>query len=450
MLKNNTQKRLASGIITIVVLAICLCITTFALISSIVSVDKNLFHTGSIKINLNDGKPVISEDEFTFEPGMTVKKDFFIENEGSWQAYYKIYLDDVTGGLAKVLQITIKEDSKILYSGTAAQLTKQQVKAADDLLEAGEHKDLSVYFHYPQNAGNASQGNSMTFTICADATQTKNNPNTVFDQVKKGWINLKALGIIRNVIVWIIAACAICMMIFTIISVTTFDRTDRDLFGYKAFISLSDSMSATDFNAGDLVITKEVDPYTLEAGDIIAFTSQDTSNYGEVVTHKIRRITTDNAGELGFVTYGTTTDTDDETVVTYSYVLGKYTSHIPKVGTFFQFLKTVPGYIVCILVPFVLLILLEGVRCIRLFRKYKAEQQEELQSERDKVEAERAETQRMMEELMKLRAQMEQQGEGFDNSQELQGSTQVKGTPIKAMPRHEQNNKPDQDEREAL
>ena len=251
-------------------------------------------------------------------------------------------------------------------------------------------------------------------------------------------------------IVWIIAACAICMMIFTIISVTTFDRTDRDLFGYKAFISLSDSMSATDFNAGDLVITKEVDPYTLEAGDIIAFTSQDTSNYGEVVTHKIRRITTDNAGELGFVTYGTTTDTDDETVVTYSYVLGKYTSHIPKVGTFFQFLKTVPGYIVCILVPFVLLILLEGVRCIRLFRKYKAEQQEELQSERDKVEAERAETQRMMEELMKLRAQMEQQGEGFDNSQELQGSTQVKGTPIKAMPRHEQNNKPDQDEREAL
>ncbi len=181
MLKNNTQKRLASGIVTIVVLAICLCITTFALISSIVSVDKNLFHTGSIKINLNDGKPVISEDEFTFEPGMTVKKDFFIENEGSWQAYYKIYFDDVTGGLAKVLQITIKEDSKILYSGTAAQLTKQQVKAADDLLEAGEHKDLSVYFHYPQNAGNASQGSGMTFTICADATQTKNNPNMVFD-----------------------------------------------------------------------------------------------------------------------------------------------------------------------------------------------------------------------------------------------------------------------------
>ena len=85
-------------------------------------------------------------------------------------------------------------------------------------------------------------------------------------------------------------------------------------------------------------------------------------------------------------------------------------SHIPKVGTFFQFLKSTPGYIVCILIPFLLLILLEGIRCIRLFRKYKAEQQAELQAERDKIEAERAETQRMMQELLQMKAQMAQNG----------------------------------------
>ena len=93
-------------------------------------------------------------------------------------------------------------------------------------------------------------------------------------------------------------------------------------------------------------------------------------------------------------------------MVTYPFVLGKYQKHIPKVGTFFRFLKTTPGYIVCILVPFLILILLEGIRCIRLFRKYKAEQQAELQAERDKIEAERAETQRMMQELLELKAQM--------------------------------------------
>lgn len=223
---------------------------------------------------------------------------------------------------------------------------------------------------------------------------------------------MKALNIIRSIFAWLMVALAVFMMIFTIVSVSTFDRADRSLFGYKAFIVLSDSMSKTDFNAGDLVLVKEVDPSTLKEGDIIAYTSQNTSNYGETVTHKIRKLTTDANGEPGFVTYGTTTDTDDETVVTYPYVLGKYSSRIPKVGAFFQFLKSTPGYIVCVLIPFLLLILLEGIRCIRLFRKYKAEQQAELQAERDKIEADRAETQRMMQELLQMKAQMAQSNGG--------------------------------------
>ena len=223
---------------------------------------------------------------------------------------------------------------------------------------------------------------------------------------------MKALKIIRSIFVWLMVALAVFMMIFTIVSVSTFDRADRNLFGYKAFIVLSDSMSKTDFNAGDLVLVKAVDPSTLKEGDIIAYTSQNTTNYGETVTHKIRKLTTDANGEPGFVTYGTTTDTDDETVVTYPYVLGKYSSHIPALRTFFQFLKTTPGYIVCILIPFLLLILLEGIRCIRLFRKYKAEQQAELQAERDKIAADRAETQRMMQELLQMKAQMAQSSGG--------------------------------------
>lgn len=75
----------------------------------------------------------------------------------------------------------------------------------------------------------------------------------------------KALHIAKNVLTWLIVVLAVCMMIFTIVSSMTFNRVDRDLFGYKAFIVLSDSMSATDFDAGDLVLVKEVDPETLKA-----------------------------------------------------------------------------------------------------------------------------------------------------------------------------------------
>ena len=216
----------------------------------------------------------------------------------------------------------------------------------------------------------------------------------------------KVLNIIKNIFVWLMVALAVCMMIFTVVSVNTFDRSDRSLFGFKAFIVLSDSMSKTDFDAGDLVLVKEVDPSTLKEGDIIAYTSQNTSNYGETVTHKIRKLTTDANGEAGFITYGTTTDTDDETVVTYPYVLGKYKTHIPKVGRFFMFLKTTPGYIVCILIPFLLLILIQGINCIRLFRRYKLEQMAEMREERAKIEEERAESQKMMAELLALKAQL--------------------------------------------
>ena len=216
----------------------------------------------------------------------------------------------------------------------------------------------------------------------------------------------KVLIIIKNVFVWLMVALAVCMMIFTVISVNTFDRSDRSLFGFKAFIVLSDSMSKTDFDAGDLVLVKEVDPSTLNEGDIIAYTSQNTSNYGETVTHKIRKLTTDASGEPAFITYGTTTDTDDEIIVTYPYVLGKYKTNIPKVGRFFMFLKTTPGYIVCILIPFLLLILIQGLNCIRLFRRYKLEQMAEMKEERAKIEEERAESQKMMAELLALKAQL--------------------------------------------
>ena len=222
----------------------------------------------------------------------------------------------------------------------------------------------------------------------------------------------KALNILKSVFTVLIVITAVGMMIFTIISVNTFDRTDRNLFGYKAFIVLSDSMSATDFSAGDLVLVKSVDPYSLQAGDIIAFSSQNTDSFGEVVTHKIRSITTDANGDTAFVTYGTTTDTDDETPVTFPFIIGKYTSRIPKIGLFFTFLKTVPGYICCILTPFLILIVIQLVNFIKIFRTYKKEQMEELDRERLKIEEERRKSEEMMQELLALKAQLNVQPTG--------------------------------------
>lgn len=217
----------------------------------------------------------------------------------------------------------------------------------------------------------------------------------------------KALNIIKTTLIWLVVLLAVFMMIFTVISVTTFNRNDRSLFGYKMYIVNSDSMAATDFKAGALILVKEVDPSTLDEGDIITFMSQDPDSFGETVTHKIRRRTTDAEGNPGFVTYGTTTGVDDETVVTFPYVLGQYQKQIPGLGIFFNFLKTTPGYFVCIFTPFMLIIVYEGVKFFNLFRQYKQEQMEQMQAERDQIQAEKEENAKMLEELRALKAQLE-------------------------------------------
>lgn len=219
----------------------------------------------------------------------------------------------------------------------------------------------------------------------------------------------KAFNILKTTLVWLVVALAVFMMIFTVISVTTFNRNDRNLFGYRAYIVNSDSMAATDFDAGDLIFVKEVDPSTLQTGDIITYISQNSESFGEVITHKIRMRTTDAQGSPGFITYGTTTGTDDTTVVTYPYVMGKYVSHLSGVGTFFNFLKTPQGYIVCIFVPFMLLIVYQGVNCIRLFRRYKKEQTEEMEAEKAEIEAQREENAKMLQQLQALKEQLESQ-----------------------------------------
>lgn len=218
----------------------------------------------------------------------------------------------------------------------------------------------------------------------------------------------KTLDVIKRVFTTIIAILAILMAVFTVVSVNTFDRKDRSIFGYKAFIVLSDSMAATDFSAGDLVISKEVPANTIKEGDIISFISSDNDSYGEVFTHKVRSVNK-NGNDISFITYGTTTGVDDETPASEYNLLGKYIFSIPKLGKFYEFVKTTPGYICCILVPFMLLIVLQAIDTVKLFKQYKKEQLEEIEKEKDDLRKQKEENEKMMKELMELKAQMNKQ-----------------------------------------
>ncbi len=179
--KNKTAKSLTASVVIVFLLCVCLAVTTFALVYSMVSVEDNLFNTGVVQINLNDGKPIISENEFLFEPGMTVKKDFFVKNESTCDIYYKLYFQNIFGGLADVLQVKICDGSKTLFEGTPSELNRKTVVAADDILRLNERRDLQIYFHFPEEAGNEAQSLYLTFDFAVDAVQVKNNTNKDFN-----------------------------------------------------------------------------------------------------------------------------------------------------------------------------------------------------------------------------------------------------------------------------
>ena len=180
MNKQNVTKKFTASVIVLALLSFCLCLTTFALAYSIVVVENNIFQTGYVSIDLNGQKPIIEENEFVFEPGMTVNKGFYIKNNSTGSVYYKLYFDRVDGELAKVLEITISSNGKVLYTGTIADIN-EKVAAADDELAACEKRDFTITFSFPEAVGNAAKEQYLYFDLCADAVQTKNNPQRLFN-----------------------------------------------------------------------------------------------------------------------------------------------------------------------------------------------------------------------------------------------------------------------------
>lgn len=233
----------------------------------------------------------------------------------------------------------------------------------------------------------------------------------------------KIINIVIKVGTWVLVAFTVFMMLFTIITVSTVDKNDRSIFGVKFYIVQTDSMSWSEknkdmsvhFNAGDIVLIgnlSDKEKLNLDSGDIIAFISTNPESYLETVTHMIRERKYEDGEFVGYVTFGTNTDTDDKTIVEPDYILGKYTGKLPGVGNFFAFVKSTPGYIVCILVPFLLLILYNGANVIRLFRRYKKEQTAIMENERAEIAEERKKTEEMLKELQALKEQLAKQNGG--------------------------------------
>ncbi len=139
------------------------------------------------------------------------------------------------------------------------------------------------------------------------------------------------------------------------------------VFGYKPFMVLSGSME-TEIYQGDLIITKQINPETLDEGDIIAFRDSD----GTVTTHRIIDIVEKNE-ETFFITKGDNNDSQDQNLVAFDEVEGLYIMRIPSLGTLMNKLAEPTNFLIIALVVTVIFVVSFSIS----FKKQRAEEMKE-------------------------------------------------------------------------
>lgn len=127
---------------------------------------------------------------------------------------------------------------------------------------------------------------------------------------------------------------------------------------YIPFIVLTDSMSG-EIESGDFIICEKIDAEDVEVGMIISFYDP-AGNGSSVVTHKV--IAIDTSDGLKFKTQGVANNIADEQLVPAKNIIAEYKFRIPLLGSISYFMSTVPGLIVCVLVPLGLLIGYDVIR----------------------------------------------------------------------------------------
>lgn len=163
--------------------------------------------------------------------------------------------------------------------------------------------------------------------------------------------------------------------------------------GHMPMIVLTESMEPT-INAGDLIITKSAKAEDIEVGDIISYFDPE-SNKGSIVTHRVNKIVPQDDGTLSFETYGDNNKNADgeysidKTLVPEDDLIGTYRFRIAGFGHVAMFMQSIPGLIVCVLVPLLLLVAYDIIRR-KQFEKANKKDTDALLAELEALKAEKA------------------------------------------------------------
>lgn len=153
---------------------------------------------------------------------------------------------------------------------------------------------------------------------------------------------MKALKFILNSIIWLFLLGVFVFALFTISS-------NFNVFvGYRSFLVQSGSMEPS-IMIGDIVVTHQQPQYY--KNEVVTFLNKDQ----RIVTHRIIDVLTQD-NKTKFITKGDANRSEDEDQITPEQIIGKVVFVIPKLGFFVAFAKSLPGLIILVIVPSIILV----------------------------------------------------------------------------------------------
>ena len=125
--------------------------------------------------------------------------------------------------------------------------------------------------------------------------------------------------------------------------------------GLEIYTVLSGSMEPT-YHTGSLIYVQDVDPYEIEAGQVITFLLDEDT----VATHRVVEVLPDENDPtvVRFRTKGDANDAEDGSPVHYKNVLGSPVFSIPQLGYLANYIQNPPGTYIAISVGAILLLLI--------------------------------------------------------------------------------------------
>lgn len=184
------------------------------------------------------------------------------------------------------------------------------------------------------------------------------------DTLKKIWKYVSTILSYSALVILIIIGIIFTLYVLDVKVQESKGGTAKPLFG--AYVIISGSMEPN-IHVYDVIISKRVDPSTLEVGDVITFHSNDTRFYGETVTHRIVEVIDSKKGI--YRTKGDANNVEDEALTVGENIMGKVVMRIPQLGRVQSFIATKGGWFIVILIPCLCVISYDIVKIMKLVGK---------------------------------------------------------------------------------